>query len=56
MATICWLSAAILDTGAYCAAMSSNYNMRPRALEIGMQARALEIGMWARALEICMRP
>jgi hypothetical protein len=34
---------AVLDTGAYCAAMASNYNMRGRALEIGMFGMA---GLW----------
>jgi hypothetical protein len=34
---------AVLDTGAYCAAMASNYNMRERALEIGMFGMA---GLW----------
>ena len=38
MATICWLSAAILDPGAYCAAMSSNYNTRPLIPEVLLEA------------------
>jgi hypothetical protein len=39
--TVPLLHTAILDVGAYCGAMASNYNMRGRALEIGKKQKEL---------------